>query len=70
MRIAGIILIVIGLIGFAFQGITYTRRQETMRVGPISASVQEKETIPIPPILAGIAVIAGAALLFVGRRKA
>ena len=70
MRILGIVLIVLGVIGLIAGGITYTKRRETVSVGPVSATVRERETIPIPPILGGIALIAGIALLVSsGRRR-
>ena len=69
MRILGIILIVLGALGLAYGGFSYTRRRETVSLGPISATVTQRESVPIPPILGGIALVAGIALLFVGRRK-
>jgi hypothetical protein len=69
MRILGIILIVVGAIGLLYGGFTYTRRRDTVRLGPMSATIEQRESVPIPPILGGIAVVAGVALLLVGRRK-
>lgn len=69
MRILGIILIVLGALGLAYGGFSYTRRRETVNLGPITASVEQRESVPIPPILGGIALIAGVALLFMGKRK-
>ena len=69
MRIAGIILIVLGIIGLAYEGITYTRRRETVSVGPLSATVTQKETIPLSPIVSVVALVAGVGLLVVAGRK-
>jgi hypothetical protein len=69
MRLAGILLIVLGIIGLAWGGITYTRRRDTVNVGPISATVQQRETVPISPIVSGIALIAGIGLLVAGGRR-
>ena len=69
MRIAGIILIVLGIIGLAFQGITYSRKRDTVNVGPISASVTEKKTLPMSPIVSVIALVAGVGLLVAGRKR-
>ena len=69
MRILGIILIVLGALGLAYGGFSYTRRRETVSLGPLSATVEQRESVPIPPILGGIALIAGVALLFMGKRK-
>ena len=69
MRIAGIVLIVLGIIGLAYGGITYTRRRDTVRVGPLSATVQQRETVPISPLLSGVALVAGIGLLVAGGRR-
>jgi hypothetical protein len=69
MRVAGIVLIVLGVIGLVWGGITYTKRRDTVSVGPISASVQQKETFPISPLVSGIALIAGIGLLVAGGRR-
>jgi hypothetical protein len=69
MRIAGIILIVLGVIGLAYGGITYTRRRDTVSIGPLSATIQQRETLPISPLIGAIAVVAGIGLLVVGSRR-
>jgi hypothetical protein len=69
MRIAGIILIILGIIGLAYGGITYTRRRDTVSLGPISATVTQRETLPIPPIAGAIALVAGIGLLIAGGRR-
>ncbi len=69
MRILGIALIVLGIIGLAWGGITYTRRRDTINVGPISATVQQKETFPISPVVGGIALLAGIGLLVAGGKR-
>jgi hypothetical protein len=71
MRIAGIILIILGALGLLYGGFSYTRRRDTVRVGPLSATVEQRESVPVPPILGGIALLGGVALLVVsGRKKA
>jgi hypothetical protein len=69
MRIAGIILIIVGTIGLAYGGITYTRRRNTVSLGPISATVTQRETLPISPIAGAIALVAGIGLLIAGGRR-
>lgn len=71
MRIAGIVLIVLGVIGLVWGGITYTKRRDTVNVGPISATVQQRETFPISPVAGGIALVLGLGLVAAaGRRRA
>jgi hypothetical protein len=69
MRILGIILIIAGAIGLAYGGFSYTRSRDTVRLGPLSATIEQRQSVPIPPILGGIAVVAGIALLLMGKRK-
>lgn len=69
MRIAGIVLIVLGIIGLVYGGITYTRHRDTVSIGPFSATVQQKETFPIPPVAGVIAIVAGVGLLMGGRKR-
>ena len=67
--ILGIVLIVLGVVTFAYQGITYTTREKIIDLGPVEATVEKKETIPLPPILGGLALVGGIVLLVVGGRK-
>ena len=67
--LVGIVLIVLAVIAFAYQGISYTKREKVLDIGPIQATAEKRETIPIPPIVAGAALIGGIALLFVGSRN-
>jgi hypothetical protein len=67
--IVGIALIVLGIIGLVYQGIGYTKRKDVLDVGPIHATKDTHETIPIPPVLGGIALIGGIALLVVGAKS-
>jgi amino acid transporter len=69
MKILGIILIVLGIISFAYQGITYTKKEKIIDIGPIEATKEEKKTIPLPPILGGLLVAGGVIVLVAGSRK-
>ena len=69
MRIAGIILILLGVIGLAYGGITYTRRRDTVSIGPLSATIQQRETWPISPVIGALAVVAGIGLFVAGGRR-
>ena len=68
-RIAGIVLIVFGLIGFVWGGISWTEEKTIVDLGPIQATAQDRETIPITPVVSGIAVVAGIVLLVIPGRK-
>jgi hypothetical protein len=66
--LVGIVLIIIGAIGLAYGGLTYTKRKDTVSLGPIEMTATEKETIPLPPILGGILLVAGIALVVATKR--
>ena len=70
LKIVGIILIVLGVVALAFQGITYTTREKVIDMGPIHATTEKKNTIPLPPVLGAIALVGGIVLLVVGGNKA
>jgi hypothetical protein len=66
--IVGIVLIVLGVVAFAYQGITYRSRETVLDIGPIHATAERDRTLPIPPVLGIAAIAGGAALLIVGAR--
>lgn len=66
----GIILIVIGIIAFAYQGITYTTREKVVDLGPLEVTADKTRTFPLPPIVGGIALVGGIVLLVIGSKKA
>jgi uncharacterized membrane protein YidH (DUF202 family) len=70
MKIAAVVLIVVGVIALAYGGISYTREKKVLDIGPIEATTKTRETIPLPPVL-GVAAIAGGIVLLVigGRRR-
>ena len=64
--ILGIVLILLGLFALAYQSITYTKREKVVDIGPIHATKNTTKTIPLPPILGGLALIGGIVLVAVG----
>jgi hypothetical protein len=62
-RITGLVLVIIGLVSLLWGGISWTREKTIVDIGPIEARSQERETIPLPPILGGVALAAGVILL-------
>jgi uncharacterized membrane protein len=65
----GILLIVLGGLALAYQGFNYTRQEKVLDLGPIHATAEKQERVSIPPILGGLALVGGIALLLVGVRK-
>lgn len=69
MKIVGVILIIIGVIALAYGGISYTREETVLDVGPLEAKTRTRETIPLPPVLGALALIGGIALMIADSRK-
>ena len=69
ISLAGIVLVVLGALALAYQGITYTRQEKVIDLGPIHATADKDERIPLPPILGGLALVGGIALLVAGARR-
>jgi hypothetical protein len=67
--IIAIVLIAIGVVSLAYEGITYTTREKVLEVGPLKATAEKEKTIPLPPILGGLALAGGVVLLAVGARR-
>ena len=65
----GIVLIVLAVLAFSYQGITYTKREKVLDIGPIEATREKRESIPIPPLVAGAALIGGIAVILVGNKR-
>ena len=69
MRIVGVILVIIGLVGLLWGGFSWTQERTVVDIGPIEARAQERETLPISPIVGGLALVAGLVLLVVPARR-
>jgi len=69
MRILAFVLIVVGALMLASPVISYTTRDKVVDLGPIEVTQEDKHRVPVPPILGGIAVVAGLALLVTGGRR-
>lgn len=70
LSIVGILLIVLGIAAFAYQGITYTTQEKVIDLGPLQMTAEKTRTIPLPPVMGAIALAGGIVLLIVGRKKA
>jgi len=68
--IVGIILIVLGVAGMAFQGISYTTRETVIDIGGLGIAAETRKTIPVPLIASGLALVAGIGIVVVASRKA
>lgn len=68
--IIGILLIVIGIVSFAYQGFSYTTTEKAIDLGPIQVTAEKTHTLPLPPVVGGIALIGGILLLVTAGKKA
>jgi hypothetical protein len=67
--VVGILLIVVGIAGFALGGISFTHEKKVVDLGPLQVNHQETSTLPISPILSTLSLIAGVGLVVVGARR-
>ena len=69
ITLVGIALILLGIVAFAYQGITYTSREKIIDIGPIQATADTQKTIPLSPLLGGLVLAGGIVLVVVGAKK-
>ena len=67
MKTIGIILIIVGIVAFAYQGITYTSKEKIVDIGSVQVTANKTNTIPLPPIVGGIALVGGIVLVLIGK---
>jgi hypothetical protein len=67
--LVGILLVILGALALAYQGISYTRQEKIIDVGPIHATAETHKRIPLPPILGGLMLVGGVSLLVMGARQ-
>lgn len=67
-KVLGAILIVLGIVGIAWGGFSYTTQKKVVDLGPIQATREKTHEVPIPPIAGAVSLIAGIAVLATGKR--
>jgi len=67
--VLGILLVVLGIFALVYQGFSYTSREKVLDVGPIHATRDSTQHVPLPPIIGGLALLGGAALLAIGAKQ-
>ncbi len=70
IKIAGIVLIVLGTLALVYQGFTYTQTKQDAQIGPLKIQHNETEVVPLPPIIGAVFIVSGIAALVVGGRSA
>ena len=67
--IVGVLLVVFGLLALIYQGFTYTKRETVVDIGPVHATADRQKTVPLPPLVGGLALVGGVVLLVAGARR-
>jgi hypothetical protein len=68
ITLIGIVLAVLGILALAYQGINYSRQKDVVDLGAVHITTETHERIPLPPVLGGLALAGGVALVIVGAR--
>ncbi|HEU5039529.1 MAG TPA: hypothetical protein VFT84_01835 [Gemmatimonadales bacterium] len=68
--VVGVVLILLGVLGLALGGFSFTHKEKVVDLGPIEATADDKETVPVPPLLGVLAVVGGVVLVATSRRRA
>ena len=68
MKLIGIVLIIVGVLGLAYGGFSYTKREKVIDLGPLQVTADREKTVPIAPIAGVAALVGGIALVFAGSR--
>jgi len=67
--IIGIVLILVGIMGFAWGGLGWTEQKKDAQLGPLEITHKESHGVPLPPIASGICLVGGIVLVAIGSRK-
>ena len=65
----GAILVVLGVVGLLWQRIVYTEKETVVDVGPVKVTADKEKSIPISPIVGGVILAGGVALVVMGLQK-
>ena len=67
--VIGIVLVLLGIVALSYNRITYTTKEKIVEIGPLQATAEKEKSIPLPPMLGGLALVAGVGLIAVGYKK-
>ena len=69
MKLLGVILLVAGLAGLAWPVISYTKTEKVVDLGPVEVTAERQKHVPVPPIVGGLAAVAGLVIIVTSSRK-
>ena len=67
--VIGIVLVLLGIVALSYNRITYTTKEKIVEIGPLQATAEKEKSIPLPPMLGGLALVSGVGLIAVGYKK-
>lgn len=67
--LVAVLLIVLGVVGLTYGRLSYTTREKVVDLGPIEVTKEDKHSMPLSPILGGIALVAGVGILLTGTKS-
>ncbi len=67
INIIGVLLIVFGIVALSYQGFSYTKKEDVVKLGDLKITAQTQERVQIPPLAGGLSLVAGIALIALGR---
>jgi uncharacterized membrane protein YidH (DUF202 family) len=70
MRILGVLLIVLGIVGLIYGGVSWTQQEKVVDLGPLEVTSERQKSLPVPPIVGGVCLVAGVLLVLKGGRTA
>jgi hypothetical protein len=68
MKLLGVVLVVLGIVGLVWGGIGWTSRETVVDLGPVEVEREDRESIPLPPVAGGLLLVAGIVVLVSTRR--
>ena len=69
MKIAGILLIIAGVLALIYGGFSYTSHKKAVDLGAIQIDRTEHHSLPVPPLLGILAIAAGGFLVYSGAKQ-
>ena len=69
MKTFGIVLVILGVLALVYGGISYTKNRTVLQVGSMNVTATEHKSVPIPAVVGVIALVGGAALVVVSKRR-
>ena len=67
LTIIGVLLILFGIVAFAYQGFSYTTPEKVVQIGDLQVTAEKEKVVYFPPLLCGLSLVAGVVLVVVAR---